>query len=736
MKYIGKVLAVLALVAGWTAGAQIRLVEKGRPTARIVVDAADPAAATAGALLQRFVRESSGAELTMVRTAEAVATRPGKYEVWIGCDEREGLSRDGFRLRTEGGVLRISSGGGRGCVYAVTTLLERCLGMVYYAAGTYDLDRRREIVLPAMDCAENPAFRYRQSQAYGMAADSVYRLFLRLEEPKDIFAGNLWVHTFNRLLPADRYGSEHPEYYGFTNGQRRPGRAAQWCLTNDEVFEIVAGRIDSIFKSNPDKTIISVSQNDSNHTFCRCEKCEEINRREGSPAGAYVLFMNRLAERFPDKEISTLAYLFTMKPPKYARPLPNVNIMLCDIDCDREGTLKETPSGREFVEALEGWSKISDNLFIWDYGINFDNMVEPFPNFPILGPNMRLFKKHGATMHFSQIAGSRGGDFSELRSWVVSRLMWNPEQDTDSLMRTFMKGYYGEAAPYLYQYEKLLEGALLASGTRLWIYDSPVTHKNGMLNAACRRRYERLFDKAEGAVADDPALLQRVRMARLPLIYSSLEIARTMPDMEVEKVKADLDLFERYCRDYGVRTLNERNNDPLDYCRLYRERYLPKADRGLARGAKVEWIVAPTGKYRAPGEQALTDGLYGGASFVESWIGWEGTDGAFVVDLGRECAIEEVETDFLHQLGQWILLPRRVVYSTSTDRTVWEPMGETVFGEDQSVPVKFVPATVRLEERRTVRYIKTEVEGVKVCPPWHYGVGQPCWFFIDEITVK
>ncbi len=32
---------------------------------------------------------------------------------------------------------------------------------------------------------------------------------------------------------------------------------------------------------------------------------------------------------------------------------------------------------------------------------------------------------------------------------------------------------------------------------------------------------------------------------------------------------------------------------------------------------------------------ALVDGLFGGSTFVESWIGWEGTDGAFVIDLGK-----------------------------------------------------------------------------------------------------
>ncbi len=136
-----------------------------------------------------------------------------------------------------------------------------------------------------------------------------------------------------------------------------------------------------------------------------------------------------------------------MHPPKHVRPHRNVNIMLCDIDCDREVPLTENASGREFMRALEGWSAISDNIFVWDYGINFDNMVAPFPNFHILQPNIRQFLDHHATMHFSQIGGSKGGDFSEMRAYVVSKLMWNPQQRVDSLMRSFTDGYYGAAGP-------------------------------------------------------------------------------------------------------------------------------------------------------------------------------------------------------------------------------------------------------------------------------------------------
>lgn len=154
------------------------LVRNGKPAARIVVAEDTPVNRHAAELLQRFVRESSGAELPLVTKAD-----PRRGDVVIGAGDTSSLTEDGFRLRTSDGVLYISSGGDKGAVYGVVTLLERNLGVDYLAANTYTLDRSRTIQLPEMDCYENPAFRYRQSQAYGMALDPTYRTFLRLEEP-------------------------------------------------------------------------------------------------------------------------------------------------------------------------------------------------------------------------------------------------------------------------------------------------------------------------------------------------------------------------------------------------------------------------------------------------------------------------------------------------------------------------------------------------------------------------
>lgn len=731
LRWISMAALCLWAVTGISAFAQINLVKDGKPVSRIVIDKNNEVDNQAALLLQDFVKQISGAELPVV----SIFT-PKKGDVVIGKGNTSGLTEDGFRLSTENGILSISSGGDKGSVYGVVTLLEDYLGVSYYAGDAYTLTKRSTITLPSLERAENPAFRYRQSQNYALRTDPYYKSFFRLEEPAEVFAGGLWVHTFDKILPSEVYGVSHPEYYSFINGERRPGKASQWCLTNPEVFEIVSQKIDSIFRTNPGKNMISVSQNDGNFTNCTCPECKALDDYEGALSGSLIHFMNKLAERFPDKEFSTLAYLYTMHPPKHVKPLPNVNIMLCDIDCKREVPLTDNATGRDFMKAMKGWAAISQNIFVWDYGINFDNYVAPFPNFPILQKNIQLFKEHHATMHFSQIASSRGGDFAEMRTYMVSKLMWNPYLNTDSLMRSFMDGYYGEAAPYLYQYEKLLEGGLLASGIDLWIYDSPVSHKDGMLNANCRKRYNELFDQAEDIVRDNPLFLDRVRMARLPLQYSELEIARAEGGHNLEEVKSNLAVFAERTAAYQVPTLNERNNPPAEYCTLYAERYLPGKAHNLAKGAKVIWLTEPTGRYKTLGETALTDELFGGTTFVESWVGWEGVDGAFILDLGQETSFTTIESDFLHQLGQWILLPRQVTYSVSSDNKDYTIFGRESLEEDRSVQVKFVGVKSEAAAAVSARYIKVEIEGVKVCPSWHYGVGYPAWFFVDEVTVR
>lgn len=720
--------AIFCMLMTAAAAAQPTLVKKSNPKATIVLADDNAMTKEAAELLQDFIQRISGAEL------EITSGPVPKGSVIIGGKAGTDVGEDGFSIDTENGNLYIRSGGDKGAIYGVVTLLEKYLGVSYWAHSTCDYTPSPDIVLPEIHLSETPAFRYRQSQSYGLQ-DPIFKYWFRYESPSEEFIDHMWVHTFNRILPSDKYGKSHPEYYSFINGERRPGHNSQWCLTNPEVFEVVAAKLDSIFKANPDLKMISVSQNDGNFTHCACPECKAVEEYEGAPSGNYIRFLNKLAERFPDKEFSTLAYLFTMDPPKHVKPHPNVNIMLCNIDCKREVPLTDNASGQHFVKALTGWSAISENIFLWDYGINFDGYLTPFPNFHIMQKNIRLFKENNVTMHFSQVNGSKGGDFSELRAYMLSKLMWNPYQDADSLMTTFLNGYYGKAGPHINNYLKMLEGALLSSGKELWIYDSAITHKDGMLNPQLVKTYNEIFDKAEAAVADDAEKLRRVRLSRLSLMFSELEIARTYNDMDVEDITAKLDLLDQRTREEDVPAINERRNTPGEYCKLYRERFLPQATKSKALGSTVTWILPPHRKYQNLGEAALTDGLYGGSTYVESWIGWEGTDAAFVLDMGEEKEFSKIESDFLHQLGAWVLLPKGGKYSISSDGENYSEFGEFIIPEDRDVSVKFIKGTVEKTEPAKARYIKVEISGTIECPYWHYGIGFPSWFFVDEIAV-
>jgi len=718
---------------------QIFIVKDGKPSGRIIADQNFRTDKEAADLLNVFIEKITGTKLP-------VESPSGKFKqgdiIIRGfgsaspSDKSLILKEDGFRLKSDASNLIINGGPGKGSLYGVITLLEDYFGVRYYAAGALNVPETSTLQIPAnLNRIENPSFRYRQTQSYNMALDPLYKTWNRLEDPREIFAAGYWVHTFDRLLPSAKFGKTHPEYYSFINGERRPGSASQWCLTNDDVFEIVSKKIDSIFKANPEQKIISVSQNDGNFTYCQCDKCKKIDDAEGSPAGTLIYFLNKLAARFPDKEFSTLAYLYSMNPPKNIKPLPNVNIMLCNIDCYREVPLTDNASGQHFMKALEGWAKISDNIFVWDYGINFDNYVSPFPNFHILQTNMQLFRKNNVNMHFSQIASVKGGDFSELRSYLVSKLLWNVDCNVDSVMQSFLNGYYGAAGPFLYQYIKIQQGALLGSNIGLWIYDTPITHKSGMLNPNLIKTYRKLFDDAEKAVRNDSIRLKRVWQQRLTIQYAELEIARTGMMNDIDYIKNELILFRDRARLLDVRSLNERNNTIEEYCELYLKRNLPNPKKSLAAGASVTYPIPPNKPYDKIADKALTDGLLGGATFNESWVGWEKNDGEVILDLGEVKEIETVEADFLHKLGSWILVPKSMTCFTSEDNRDFKLMGKVIVPEDRSPEVKYVSYAVKSDKKVKARYIKIHFEAVGIGPSWHYGVGYPVWFFTDEIWV-
>lgn len=729
-------------------GPKIALTRDGRPAACIMITRdASEVDRKAASELQKYVKRISGAELLISADTAVKASAL----VWIGSAGHsqnfplsvawEKLEDDGFIIRSEGKHLYIAGGKKRGSLYGVYTLLESYLGCRKYSPTVEIVPNRRTIVLPPIDIVQVPKLKFRDAFWY----DPDYMAWHKLDNHDEPFG--LYVHTFQRLVPPDRYFKDHPEY--FTKG--RAGRVpdAQLCLTNPDVLKIVVDGLRERMRERPNAQYWSVSQNDT-FSPCECDACRAIDSTEGSNSGSVLSFVNRVAEQFPDKVISTLAYQYSRAAPKQIIPRDNVNIMLCSIECNRSRPLETDSSSASFRKDVEDWTKLTNNIYLWDYVVQFRNLMSPFPNLRVLQPNIRYFVKSGVTAMFEQGSGSMPNEFKELRTYLIAKLMWNPDINVDSLMNDFLKGYYGKAAPFIREYIDTMHDALQASGEDLGIYGFPLPSKNGYLSASNMDRYVKLFDKAERPVRGDSVMLKRAQIARLPLQFALLEQAKiyatgTRGFFEREKkslwhvrptMRRLLATFVDRCKRFGIGALSEMGTTPDDYLAAT-EKFLGSSMKNhLALFKPVKLTVPASKKYHDGDESALTDGLKGLDDFHLNWLGFEGEDMQATVDFGSIQMVKKVETDFLQDMNAWIFLPTSVAYSVSSDGQTFHTVTTVmrVIPQDRK-GVWSVPFIAEFEPTNA-RYVRVKATSLKQCPDWHKGAGGLCWIFADEIVVE
>jgi hypothetical protein len=53
------------------------------------------------------------------------------------------------------------------------------------------------------------------------------------------------------------------------------------------------------------------------------------------------------------------------------------------------------PSNAPFQRDIVNWGKISSRTYIWNYITNFGHYLAPFPDWYVLGPNVRFYVANG-----------------------------------------------------------------------------------------------------------------------------------------------------------------------------------------------------------------------------------------------------------------------------------------------------------------------------------------------------
>ena len=505
------------------------LFRDGKSDYKIVISAyASTSEQTAAKEFQQYIEQMSGALLPITNDLNTTGKRiimgyNGRVKALTGAQMPE-KDDESFTYKTVGSDLLIWGGSQRGTMYGAFAFLEKEMGVHWLTPSCTVVPKYREWKLRRLNRSEKPFLKYRYSN-YFVANDAKWSAHTRENmkwSPRINEYGNIeayWgAHTMGEFVPAREFFGSHPEYFCLRDGKRYGGYG-QLCLSNPEVLEICKARLMQFMRRNPAYRIYSLSQND-NFLFCQCEKCKAIEDQYGGHSGIIVWFVNQVADavkqEFPDKFVGTFAYQYSRQPPTGIKPRENVVIRLCSIECCFAHPLDAgCPQNEAFMRDLKGWADLAPHLFIWDYIVDYAQYIAPWPNFQVLGPNIKVFGDNKAIGIFEEAQyQSAGAEFDEMKAWTVNQLLWNPEQDVDSLVNVFVKGFYGKAAPYIKEYYDLCQ-SLVKPDIHYGIY---IRENHEIYSDAFIEKAFDILGKAKAA-AETEWLREQVDRVRMQPLY-------------------------------------------------------------------------------------------------------------------------------------------------------------------------------------------------------------------------
>lgn len=474
------------------------------PYAVVVSSEATEPEKYAAAELVEFVQRVTGARLPVVEEKDWSKDQPAIFVGWTRYATEKGIEgaqfgEEEWAIRTDGGHLVITGGRPRGTLYGVYEFLEKYLGCHWLDARTEIIPSKPDLVLGAIDERRKPRFWLRQIWSPTGTPDDkwkfkirnkVYRMGGRTDFfPEGAFydlegspGGN---HTMSYYVNAKDWFATHPEYFSLNaKGERVPAYdgagPGQLCLTNPDVKRLTLEKLRQFIKQDrkkaaeaglPPPKIYTIDQNDRYDAHCQCEACQEIAKREESESGPLIAFINDIAEgiekEYPDVIIETYAYNKTAPAPKTVKPRKNVLVKWCDVYSisDLVFPLTDPRNAKKYKE-LMGWARLGTRLGIFDYWENltyYPYFPTPFSIIQTIGPDLRLFADAGAETYFSEAADytpNLGENFVPLKFWLAYKLLDDPYQPEEDLIKTFMSGYYGDAAELMGEYRSYLEGRI------------------------------------------------------------------------------------------------------------------------------------------------------------------------------------------------------------------------------------------------------------------------------------
>lgn len=474
--------------------------------------------------LQKYLKKITGKTLDIVKYSDSF----DGSAFCVGNVKGDAVFSEGqYKITEADGKVYIVGGGLRGTIYGVYGFLEKYCDCHWYAADVEVVPQSNTVSIPKnLEYDYTPYFEYTETDwrcglnptvkvANGTNGGVYFPLSYEMGDSIKYISN--FCHTLaTQFCSRNSYFESHPEYFALVKGKRA---SDQLCLTNPEVLRIVKDEVLDLCKRKHDPSqalqIISLTQDD-NQNYCTCDKCKALDEKNGSHSGSMITFVNEVAKEvkkagYDNIAIDTFAYQYTRQAPTNVVPEKNVIVRLCSIECCFGHTLDD-PKCKEntaFMKDLSDWAKLSDRLYIWDYTTNYSETYNIFPDFGTLQRNMQIFYENHAKGIYEEGAyyiNSCDGEFADLRSFLLLKLMQNPYVDYSSEMNGFLKAYYGDGWESVREFIDICTEKGVNYKTHLGIYQEAKKSLPDMKSADIKRCDE-LWQNAENLAQDDFTLM-------------------------------------------------------------------------------------------------------------------------------------------------------------------------------------------------------------------------------------
>ena len=660
-------------------------------------------------------------------------------EIILEISDSDSTNPNGFSIRTDTKSIYLLAPNEKYLRYAVYTLLEKWEFRKFTSTETYIPNLKKATFLKNTNKVYSPSFEYR-TLFFPDCYDEDFRDWHKLDWQIDDFG--IWGHTFNQLVPPKEYFKTNPQLFALYEGERN---GESLCMTNDTVVDLVIKKMTKIIAETPNAKFYSVSQNDD-IVYCECKQCSALNQKHGGPQGSLYFFLNKLASQFPNTKITTLAYLHTFQPPVNLKIKPNIYTIFCPIELNRGKAITQENSP-SFIKTLKNWSTTASHLYFWDYTVQFSNYMSPFPNFQSFSENYKLLEKNNVKGVFVQGYADIPGDLSELRQYILAKLLWDTKTDIEKTTDDFLRGLYGKAAPAVKKYLNLLTENQNKFNQYLDIYSGPVQARNTFLNPEAMSQYDKLINEASEAVKEDPVLKLRIQKLRMALEYVYFEqskfYGKNQHGMFIENNKSEKQIkdgltervlkFTKDCNNFGIYELSEGGLSPDNY---YKE-WLEIAQNGvkhLGEDLNVNFVSKPAEDFTGKGSYGVVDGNRGYKDFNINWIGWYANNPEIEIET-KNLNFDILKINFLEDQRHWIFLPQKIkIYGLKDQKWVLlkEKLGESLT-ESYEVKIK----TWELVSERFSKFmkIKIHIENQKELPEWRKRKNRKPMVMLDEIEL-